>query len=148
MTQENHLRWDSLGEFCALGESLKYLAGKDSNEIAYVLGEGVEVATQAILDNDKSPMRKVGQLDNRSSHYYFALYWAQYLSGSIKDSYLSFYYKELFNQLKENEAIILEELKAHAGTEVNLSGYFHPDPEKVSGVMRPSKTFNNIINKI
>ena len=80
LTQENHLRWDSLGEFCALGESLKYLASKDSNEIAYVLSEGVEVATQAILDNDKSPMRKVGQLDNRSSHYYFALYWAQYLS--------------------------------------------------------------------
>ena len=148
LIQENHLRWDSLGEFCALGESLKYLASKDSNEIAYVLSEGVEVATQAILDNDKSPMRKVGQLDNRSSHYYFALYWAQYLSENIKESHLSSYYKELFDNLKENETIILEELRAHAGTKVDLSGYFHPDTERVSGVMRPSKTFNDIINKI
>ena len=82
LNQENHLRWDSLGEFCALGESLKYFASKASSEIANILGEGVEVATQSILDNDKSPMRKVGQPDNRSSHFYFCLL---YTSPSPRD---------------------------------------------------------------
>ncbi|MDG2097986.1 MAG: NADP-dependent isocitrate dehydrogenase [Paracoccaceae bacterium] len=148
LNQENHLRWDSLGEFCALGESLKYFASKASNEIANILGEGVEVATQSILDNDKSPMRKVGQPDNRSSHFYFALYWAQYLSKNIKDPILSIYYINLFKDLKSNEAIILSELFSGSGTEVDLSGYFHPDPAKVSRVMRPSDTFNKIIDKI
>ena len=148
LNQENHLRGDSLGEFCALGESLKYFASKASSEIANILGEGVEVATQLILDNDKSPMRKVGQPDNRSSHFYFALYWAQYLSENVKDSSLSIYYNKLFNDLKSNEVIILQELRACSGIEVDLSGYFHPDPAKVSRVIRPSETFNKIINKI
>ena len=148
LNQENHLRWDSLGEFCALGESLKYFASKASSEIANILGEGVEVATQLILDNDKSPMRKVGQPDNRSSHFYFALYWAQYLSENVKDSILSKYYNNLFNDLKSNEEIILKELSACSGTEVDLSGYFHPDPAKVKRAMRTSETFNKIIDKI
>ena len=148
LVEENHLRWDSLGEFCALGESLKFFSDKKNNTRAAVLGDAVESATQAVLDFNKSPMRKVGQLDNRSSHFYFALYWSDALAKQSSDSYLSSYFSPVAKELKEKENIILNELNSSQGAKVDLSGYYHPDPIKVSNIMRPSKTFNNIIDTL
>ena len=148
LVEENHLRWDSLGEFCALGESLKFFSDKNHNTRAAVLGEAVESATQAVLDFNKSPMRKVGQLDNRSSHFYFALYWSDALAKQNSDPDLSSYFSPVAKELKEKESIILNELNSSQGAKVDLSGYYHPDPIKVSNIMRPSKTFNNIIDTL
>ena len=147
-TKEGHLRWDSLGEFCALGESLKFFSDKNHNTRAAVLGEAVESATQAVLDFNKSPMRKVGQLDNRSSHFYFALYWSDALAKQNSDPDLSSYFSPVSKKLKEKESIILNELNSSQGAKVDLSGYYHPDPIKVSNIMRPSKTFNKIIDTL
>ena len=148
LVEENHLRWDSLGEFCALGESLKFFSDKNHNTRAAVLGEAVESATQAVLDFNKSPMRKVGQLDNRSSHFYFALYWSDALAKQNSDPDLSSYFSPVAKELKEKESIILNELNSSQGAKVDLSGYYHPDPIKVSNIMRPSKTFNKIIDTL
>ena len=148
LVEENHLRWDSLGEFCALGESLKFFSDKNHNTRAAVLGEAVESATQAVLDFNKSPMRKVGQLDNRSSHFYFALYWSDALAKQNLDPDLSSYFSPVAKELKEKESIILNELNSSQGAKVDLSGYYHPDPIKVSNIMRPSKTFNSIIDTL
>jgi isocitrate dehydrogenase len=145
LTQENHLRWDSLGEFCALGESLKFLAETKDNEKARILGHAVDRATQGVLDQNKSPAAKVGQTDNRSSHYFFALYWAQALATQNEDSSLIAHFAPIARALEENEEIILAELSAAEGSAADLGGYFLTDPQKTEGVMRPSQTLLRIL---
>ncbi|MGI3213065.1 NADP-dependent isocitrate dehydrogenase [Roseovarius tibetensis] len=143
---ENHLRWDSLGEFCALGESFKFLADAHDNKRARVLGEAAEVATQGILDNDRSPSRKAGQPDNRDSHYWFARYWAEALAAQSDDTPLAEEFGPIAAKLAENEATITQELAAAQGKPADIGGYYHPDPDKLSAVMRPSAALNAIID--
>ena len=143
--EENHLRWDSLGEFCALGESLKFLADAKGNPKAKVLGDAVDAATQGILDNNKSPQPKVGQTDNRESHYYFAMYWAKALATQTADAELAAHFAPIARALVENEQKIVSELKSAEGKPADLGGYYHTDPVKTDAVMRPSPVFNSII---
>jgi isocitrate dehydrogenase len=142
---ENHLRWDSLGEFCALGESFKFLADAKGNAKARILGDAVEVATQGVLDHDRSPGRKVGQPDNRDSHYWFARYWAEALAAQSDDAGLAAHFAPIAQALADGEAAILEELHAGRGQAVDQGGYYHPDPVKTAAIMRPSATLNAII---
>jgi isocitrate dehydrogenase len=142
---ENHLRWDSLGEFCALGESFKFLADAKGNAKARILGDAVEVATQGVLDHDRSPGRKVGQPDNRDSHYWFARYWAEALAAQSDDAGLAAHFAHIAQALADGEAAILEELHAGRGQAVDQGGYYHPDPVKTAAIMRPSATLNAII---
>ena len=148
LQQENHLRWDSLGEFCALGESFNFLAANSENKKAAALGLAIEKATQGILDNNKSPSRKVGEIDNRHSHFFFAIFWAEALAEQQQDQDLAVRFTSVFNLLKENETKILRELDSTQGVEVELGGYYHPDREKVARIMRPSPTMNAIIDEI
>ncbi|MCY4289494.1 MAG: NADP-dependent isocitrate dehydrogenase [Aestuariivita sp.] len=145
LLEENHLRWDSLGEFCALAESFKFLGQRTNNKKAIVLGEAIEVATQGVLNHDRSPKRKVGQTDNRDSHYWFARYWAEALSEQSDDAALAAEFSDLAAQLASAEQAIVSELAAAQGEPVDLGGYYHPDPEKVKTVMRSSPTFNELI---
>ncbi|SDI37195.1 NADP-dependent isocitrate dehydrogenase [Lutimaribacter saemankumensis] len=145
LQSENHLRWDSLGEFCALGESFKFLADARDNAKARVLGEAVETATQGILDNNRSPSRKVGEPDNRDSHYWFARYWAEALAAQSEDADLAAHFAPIAKALAEGEADIVAELAAAQGAPADLGGYYHTDPAKTAAVMRPSKTLNAII---
>ncbi len=145
LVEENHLRWDSLGEFCALGESLKFLADVTGNEKARVLGRAVDVATQGVLDHDKSPKGRVGQTDNRDSHFYFALYWAQALAAQSESAELAAHFAPIAKALAENEAKIVAELARDQGKPADLGGYYHTDPVKTAAVMRPSATFTSII---
>ncbi|WP_394178376.1 NADP-dependent isocitrate dehydrogenase [Yoonia maritima] len=145
LVEENHLRWDSLGEFCALGESLTFLADVKGNEKARVLGQAVDAATQGILDNGNSPSRKVGEPDNRDSHYWFARYWAEALAAQTSDAELAAYFAPIADALVSNEAKITAELAAAQGSAADLGGYFHTDATKTAAVMRPSATLNAII---
>jgi isocitrate dehydrogenase len=145
LQEENHLRWDSLGEFCALGESLKFLAETHDNARARVLGEAVEAATQGILDHGRSPSRKAGEPDNRDSHYWFARYWAEALAAQSEDAALAEEFGPVAKSLTENEAKIVGELAAAQGSPADIGGYYHPDAEKLAAVMRPSATLNAII---
>lgn len=145
LVEENHLRWDSLGEFCALGESLKFLADASGNQKARVLGRAVDVATQGVLDHDKSPKGRVGQTDNRDSHFYFALYWAQALAAQSDSAELAAHFAPIAKALAENEAKIVAELARDQGKPADLGGYYHTDPVKTAAVMRPSATFTAII---
>jgi isocitrate dehydrogenase len=145
LQEESHLRWDSLGEFCALGESLTFLADAKNNEKARVLGNAVDAATQGILDNGHSPSRKVGEPDNRDSHYWFARYWADALAAQSDDADLATHFKPVAEALAANEAQIISELAAAQGSAADLGGYFHTDPAKTAKVMRPSETLNRII---
>ncbi len=145
LQEENHLRWDSLGEFCALGESLQFLADAKGNEKARVLGQAVDAATQGILDNSHSPSRKVGEPDNRASHYWFARYWAEALAAQNSDADLAAHFAPVATALAEGEEAILSELAAVQGPPADLGGYFHTDAAKTAAVMRPSATFNAII---
>ncbi len=142
---ENHLRWDSLGEFCALGESFQFLADKTGNAKAAVLAKGVEAATQGYLDDDRSPQRKPGEADNRDSHYWFARYWAEAMAAQTEDAALAAHFAPIAQALAENEALITEELRADRGKAVDQGGYYHPDPVKTAAIMRPSATMNAII---
>ncbi|WP_272004343.1 NADP-dependent isocitrate dehydrogenase [Roseovarius sp. ZX-A-9] len=145
LDQENHLRWDSLGEFCALGESFKFLAEAKGNARARVLGEAVEAATQGVLDNDRSPSRKCGEPDNRDSHYWFARYWAEALAAQTDDAALAKEFGPIAEALAANEAAITSELAAVQGRPADTGGYYFPDPQKLAAVMRPSATLNKII---
>ena len=144
LMEENHLRWDSLGEFCALGESFKFLADKGMAK-AGVIGAAIEDATQKVLENNNSPERKVGQADNRSSHYWFARYWADAMAAQSDDADLAAHFAPIAKALADGEAAILAELKAGEGKPVDLGGYYHADVAKVAAVMRPSATLNAII---
>ncbi|NOD32147.1 NADP-dependent isocitrate dehydrogenase [Ruegeria atlantica] len=145
LVEENHLRWDSMGEFCALGESLNFLADAKGNVKAGVLGAAAEAATQGILDNNRSPSRKVGEPDNRDSHYWFARYWAEALAAQSDDADLAAEMAPLAKALADKEEQILSELAAVQGPSVDLGGYYHTDPVKTAAVMRPSATLNAII---
>ncbi len=145
LAEENHLRWDSLGEFCALGESLMFLADSKGNEKARVLGRAVEDATQGILDHSRSPSRKVGEPDNRDSHYWFARYWADALAAQSQDGELSAHFTPLAEALAANEEAILAELLSVQGPPADLGGYYRTDAAKTAAVMRPSKTLNDIM---
>ncbi|MGR3379344.1 NADP-dependent isocitrate dehydrogenase [Salipiger abyssi] len=144
LMEENHLRWDSLGEFCALGESFKFFADQTGNEKARVLGDAVDAATQGILDNDRSPSRKVGEPDNRDSHYWFARYWAEALAAQSDDADLAAHFAPIAKALSEGEAAIVGELAAAQGKPADLGGYYHGDAAKTASVMRPSATLNAI----
>ncbi len=146
LMEENHLRWDSMGEFCALGESFNFLADARGNAKAGVLGAGAETATQGILDNNRSPGRKVGQPDNRHSHYWFARYWAEALAAQSDDADLAAAFAPMAQALTENEQAILAELSAGAGKPVDLGGYYHTNADKTAKVMRPSATLNGIVD--
>jgi isocitrate dehydrogenase len=140
--QEGYLRWDSLGEFLALGASLEHLSQKFGNAKAEVLAETLDVANGKILENNRSPARKVGELDNRGSHFYLALYWAQALAAQTKDLGIQARFTELAKTLTDNEAKINAELIAAQGNPVDMGGYYHPDFDKTSKAMRPSNTLN------
>ncbi|MCF8510960.1 MAG: NADP-dependent isocitrate dehydrogenase [Rhodobacteraceae bacterium] len=145
LVEENHLRWDSLGEFCALGESLKFLAETKASDKARILGNAVDRATQGVLDDNKSPEAKVGQADNRTSHYYFALYWAKALASQNEDPELIAHFAPIAKALEENQATILAELSAAEGRPADLGGYYHTDPDKTASVMRASPTMKSIL---
>jgi isocitrate dehydrogenase len=142
---DNHLRWDSLGEFCALGESLKFLADARDNTKAQILGVAVEAATQGVLDNGRSAGRKLGLPDNRDSHYWFARYWADALAGQTQDDELSAHFAPIAQALAENEEAIVSEMAAVRGKAADIGGYYHGDKQKTSAVMRSSATLNGII---
>jgi len=146
LVEQNHLRWDSMGEFCALGESLNFLADVKGNAKAGVLGRAAEDATQGILDNNKSPERKVGQPDNRDSHYWFARYWAEALAAQSDDAGLAAEFAPIAKALAEGEEAILAELAAAQGPAADIGGYYRPSVEKKAKVMRPSATLNAIID--
>lgn len=145
---EGYLRWDSLGEFLALGASLEHLGQTLNNEKAIVLSETLDQANDAFLKNDKSPARKVGQIDNRGSHFYLALYWAQALAAQNKDAELKAIFTPIAKELTENEAAIDAELIGAQGKAQEIGGYYQPNPALVSKAMRPSTTFNTILDKI
>lgn len=145
---EGHLRWNSLGEFLALAVSIEDLAEKTQNRQAQVLAAALHEANGLFLANNKSPSRKVGELDNRGSHFYLAMYWAQALSEQGNDADLQARFTEVAKALSENEATIVDELNSAQGRAVDLRGYYHPDPELAVRAMRPSATFNAIVARI
>ncbi|MFB9176443.1 NADP-dependent isocitrate dehydrogenase [Roseibium salinum] len=145
LIEENYLRWDSLGEFCALGASLEHLANAKDNAKAAVLAETLDTAVEKLLDNGKSPSRKVGGLDNRGSHFYIALYWARALSEQDKDAELKAHFTPIAEALATNEDAIVSELNGVQGSPVDLGGYYHAPQDKVSTAMRPSATLNGVI---
>ena len=145
MMEENHLRWDSLGEFCAIGESFNFLADVKENAKAKILGDAVDAAVQGVLDQNRSPMRRVGQPDNRDSHFYFALYWAQALASQKDDADVAAHFIPIASALAENEAKIIAELAALQGQPVDLGGYYNMDAQKSAAAMRGSQTFLKII---
>ena len=142
---ENHLRWDSLGEFLALMPSLELLAGREGNRRAKVLADTLDRATGRVLEENRSPSRKVGELDNRGSHFYLALYWAQELAAQSDDPELAERITPLAERLRENEERIVQELAAVQGSAVDIGGYYRPDPERASAAMRPSTTLNEAL---
>lgn len=144
--QENHLRWDSLGEFLALAASFEALAAASDNKAAQVLADTLDKATGTLLEAGKSPLRKVGQLDNRGSHFYLALYWAQELAAQTENAQLAEKFAPLAKAITENEAEIVKELNSAQGGAVDLGGYYQPVPAKASAAMRPSATFNALID--
>ena len=146
--EEGYLRWDSLGEFLALGVSLEHLANAFKNKKAQVLADTLDQANGKILDNNRSPARKVGELDNRGSHFYLALYWAEALAGQTEDKDLQTRFAKLAKALGDNEAKIIGELNAAQGKPQDIGGYYHPNPEKAAKAMRPSATFNAIVDAI
>ena len=142
---EGYLRWDSLGEFLALGVSLEHLGRKYDNPKAQILAETLDQANGKILENNKSPARKVGQIDNRGSHFYLAMYWAQALAAQTRDTEIQARFAPLARALTENEEKINAELIAAQGNPVDMGGYYHPDFTKTSGAMRPSSTLNSAL---
>jgi isocitrate dehydrogenase len=140
--EENHLRWDSLGEFLALAVSLEDLGIKTSNTASKILAKTLDSATGKLLDNNKNPSPKTGQLDNRGSQFYLAMYWAQELAAQTDDLALQAKFTPLAQTLTDQEKTILAELNAVQGQPVDIGGYYYPSPEKLQAVMCPSATFN------
>ncbi len=148
LLQENHLRWDSLGEFLALAVSFEHLANTTDNARAQVLADTLDRATGTFLLEDKSPKRKVGELDNRGSHYYLALYWAQELAKQTEDAELASSFAEVAAALASNEEAIVAELLEVQGSPVDIGGYYRPDAAKASAIMRPSATLNKVVSSL
>ncbi len=145
LVQENHLRWDSLGEFLALAESFEHLAETTDNARAKVLADTLDRATGSFLNENRSPSRKAGEIDNRGSHFYLALYWAQELAKQTEDADLAAAFSELATTLADNEETITSELLAVQGSPADIGGYYQPDPALAAKVMRPSATFNEAL---
>lgn len=148
LAEEGHLRWDSLGEFLALSVSIEDLGLKSDNKKALVIGKALNDATAKFLDHDRSPLRKVGEVDNRGSHFYLAMYWAQALASQDESAELKAMFADLAAKLDGSRTDIIEELSAAQGTPVDVGGYYHPSPEKMAEAMRPSATLNAIIDSI
>ncbi|MCB4809414.1 NADP-dependent isocitrate dehydrogenase [Tamlana sp. 62-3] len=146
LLEENHLRWDSLGEFLALAVSLEHFSEVNNNAKAKVLGKTLDDATEKLLENKKGPSRKAGELDNRGSHFYLALYWAQELANQTEDSALKEEFTPIAEKLAANEQNIVNELNDIQGKPATIGGYYEPNTDLIQEVMRPSATFNNIIN--
>ena len=144
--EEDHLRWDSLGEFLAIAVSLEDLGDKTNNPKAKMLAKTLDLATGKLLDEGKSPSRRVGELDNRGSHFYLALYWSQALAAQSEDKELQASFRKLAKSLEKNEKKIIAEINALQGQPVDMGGYYHPDIEKVAKAMRPSSTLNALID--
>src|SRR6185436_13947640 len=142
LVEENHLRWDSLGEFLALAVSLEDLGNTTGNAKARILARTLDAATGKLLDNRKSPSPKTGELDNRGSQFYLAMYWAQELATQKEDAALAAHFASLAKSLADNEQKIIAELAAVQGKPVDIGGYYQPDSDKVDAVMRPSATLN------
>jgi isocitrate dehydrogenase len=145
LVKENYLRWDSLGEFLALAVSFEQYATATGNTRAQVLADTLDRATGSFLNENRSPARKVGSIDNRGSHFYLALDWAQELAHQTDDGGLAAASEPLAKLLAENEQVINDELIAVQGSPVDLGGYYRPDADKAEAVMRPSKTFNDAL---
>jgi isocitrate dehydrogenase len=145
LTQENHLRWDSLGEFLALAVSLEELGIKENNAAAKLLAKTLDAATGKLLDNNKSPSPRTGELDNRGSQFYLAMYWAQELAAQTEDAKLAAHFAPLAKTLADNEATIIAEMAAVQGKAAEIGGYYKVDVEKVKAVMRPSATLNSAL---
>jgi len=145
LVEENHLRWDSLGEFLALAVSLEDISDKTGNAKVKILARTLDEATGKLLDNNKSPSPRTGELDNRGSQFYLAMYWAEALAAQTEDKELQAYFAPLAKALAENELKITAEFKAVQGKPVDIGGYFMPDAAKFAAVMRPSGTFNEIL---
>ncbi|HWM38982.1 MAG TPA: NADP-dependent isocitrate dehydrogenase, partial [Streptomyces sp.] len=145
LVKENYLRWDSLGEFLALAVSFEHLAQTTDNPRAQILADTLDRATATFLEENKSPARKLGGLDNRGSHFYLALYWAQELARQTEDAQLAGAFGGLAKTLSEQEQVIVDELIAVQGSPAAIGGYYHPDDSKAGAVMRPSKTFNEAL---
>ena len=145
--EENHLRWDSLGEFLALAVSLEHLSEVNSNPQAKVLASTLDEATGKLLESGKSPSRKVNELDNRGSHFYLALYWAQALAGQTEDAGLAEKFAPFAKELSENEQKIVAELNGAQGAPMEIGGYYFPNAERASAAMRPSATLNAALEK-
>jgi isocitrate dehydrogenase len=145
--EEGHLRWDSLGEFMALAVSLEFYGTKNKNQKALVLAEALDDATEKFLNNDRSPSRKVGELDSRGSHFYLALYWAQALARQDKDTSLKELFTTIAGKLENETASIVKELKDAQGAPQKIGGYYKPDASLIAAAMRPSKTFNAILSQ-
>ncbi|HET7682194.1 MAG TPA: NADP-dependent isocitrate dehydrogenase [Marmoricola sp.] len=148
LVKEDYLRWDSLGEFLALAESFEKYAEQTGNDSARVLGEALERATETFLNEDKSPTRKLGGIDNRGSHFYLAMYWAQELASQTEDAELAAAFAPVAEALTGSQDEIVDELIAVQGQPVDIGGYYKPDDAKVSAVMRPSETFNSVIDAL
>ncbi len=146
--KENHLRWDSLGEYLALAASLEHLANATDNQRAQVLANALDAATEKFLDENKSPSRKVNELDNRGSHFYLAMYWAQALAEQSVDADLKARFTPVAEALSVHEDKIVEELNAVQGVAMDVGGYYKPNPELASAAMRPSATLNEIIDSV
>jgi len=147
-TRENHLRWDSLGDFLALAVSLEMLADKTDNPRARVLGQALDRATGRVLEEGRSPQRKVGELDTRGSHFYLALYWARELADQDEDAELAQRFEPLAKRLHDDEEKVVAELAEVQGSPVDIGGYYRPDPERAREAMRPSRTFNDALGSL
>jgi len=148
LSEEGHLRWDSLGEFLALSVSLEDLGLKTDNKKAVLLATALNDATSKFLDHDRSPLRSVGEVDNRGSHFYLAMYWAQALASQDEDAQLKQLFADVAQKLEGSRAAVIDELSQSQGTAVDIGGYYHPDPAKMTKAMRPSQTLNSIIDAI
>jgi isocitrate dehydrogenase len=146
--EEGYLRWDSLGEFLALAASLEHLSKISNNKTAKILADTLDRANAKFLESNKSPARKVGEIDNRGSHFYLALYWAQALAEQTEDKGLQAKFVKIAKQLADHEAKINAELLGAQGKPVDLGGYYHPDSAKAAKAMRPSPTLNAIVDAI
>jgi isocitrate dehydrogenase len=146
--QENYLRWDSLGEFLALTVSIEDLGRKTSNARAMAVAAALDTANGKVLEYDKSPQRKVGEIDNRGSHFYLAMYWARALAEQNSQADLKEIFSPVASELESNEAVIVAELNAVQGSPVDMGGYYHPNRTLTSRAMRPSATLNRVIDRL
>jgi len=148
LVKENHLRWDSLGEFLALAASFEHLARTTGNARAQILADTLDRATATYLNENKSPSRRVREIDNRGSHFYLALFWAEELASQARDPKLAAAFADFAKTLRANESTIAAELLAVQGSPVDLCGYYRPDSAKAESVMRPSKTFSEALSRL